>query len=163
MRFLERDEAKVLEKKIRLQIGGDTRPKLVLYYDSSGRDYSPAADAITASIGAFTEATMLFLFCVSVDDGTAYGAWPQYGKWRGANGDMRRIYDAPGHQFKSHEARQLSEAIAFSLELGWDALLAAKPRRQLMVLSHDDRIEIYRGFQRRLLADQLIALGYWYR
>jgi hypothetical protein len=31
MRFLERDEAKVLEKKLRLQIGGNTRPKLVLY------------------------------------------------------------------------------------------------------------------------------------
>jgi hypothetical protein len=42
-------------------------------------------------------------------------------------------------------------------------LLAAKPGRQLMLMSHDDRIEIYRGFEWRALADKLIALGYWQR
>jgi hypothetical protein len=111
MHFLEPDEAKRLEKKIRREIAG--KPKLVLYYSSGNRDYAAAADAITASIGAFTAATMLFLFCVSVDDGTADGPWTRYRQWRSANGDARPIYDAPGHQFESHEARQLSEAIVF--------------------------------------------------
>jgi hypothetical protein len=164
MHFLGPDEAKRLEKKLRLAIA---KPKLVLYYDSGPRDYAAAADAISASIGAFTAATMLFLFCVT-GDGWNEGAasnetWIRYRQWRSANGETRRLYDAPGHQFESHEARQLSEAIAFSLALGWDALLAATPGRQFMVLSHDDRIEIHRGFGGRSLADPLIALGYWRR
>jgi hypothetical protein len=101
------------------------------------------------------------LFCVSIDDGT--GPWTRYRQWRSANGETRRLYDAPGHPFESREARQLSETIAFSLAPGWDALLAATPGRQLMALSHDDRIEIHRGFGGRSLADPLLALGYWYR
>ena len=55
------------------------------------------------------------------------------------------------------EAEHLSKAIAFALDLGWDALVAAKPKRQLLLLSHDDRMEIYRGFEGRLLADKLIG------
>jgi hypothetical protein len=166
MHFLGRDEAHQLEKKLRREIASKLRPKLVLYYNSGNRDYAAAANVITASIGAFTEATMLFLYSISVDgghEGMADGRWSRYRRWRDANGDTRRIYDAPGHRFKFHEVRQLSEALAFSLELGWDALLAARPGRQLMALSHDDRIEIHRGFERRLLADQLIALGYCHR
>jgi hypothetical protein len=161
MHFLGSDEAKRLEKNLRRQIAG--RPKLVLYYNSGNRDYAAAADAITASIGTFTVATMLFQFCVSVDDGTANGPWTRYRQWRNANGETRPLYDAPGHQFESHEARQLAEAIVFSLALGWDALLTARPGRRLMVLSHDDRIEVHRGFGGRSLADPLLALGYWYR
>jgi hypothetical protein len=57
----------------------------------------------------------------------------------------------------------LSQAIEFALQLGWDALVAAKRGRRLLFLSHDDRIEIYRGVERRLLAEKLIALGYWHR
>jgi hypothetical protein len=61
MNFLARDEANALEKKLRRQITDQPRPKLVLY-DKGGisRDYSRAASAITASIGEFTEATLLF-------------------------------------------------------------------------------------------------------
>jgi hypothetical protein len=167
MLFLARDEANVLETKLRRQIAGQPRPKLVLYYRSGDRDYSDAANAITASIGDFTEATLHFLFCVGGDgwnEGTATNErWSRYRRWRGANGENRRLYDAPGHQFDPHEAEQLSKAIEFALQLGWDALVTAKPGRQLLFLSHDDRMDVYRGFEWRPLAETLIALGYWRR
>ena len=41
-----------------------------------------------------------------------------------------------------YEVELLSKTIEFSLELGWDALVAAKPGRQLLFLSHDDRSRI---------------------
>jgi hypothetical protein len=168
MNFLARDEANSLEKKLRRQIADQPRPKLVLYYESgASRDYSRSATAITASMGEFTEATLLFLFCVGGDvwnEGTVmHERWSRYRRWRRATGEMRRLHDAPGHQFEPHEAEHLSKAIEFAFELGWDALLAAKPRRQLLLHSHDDRMEIYRGFESRLLAKKLIALGYWRR
>jgi hypothetical protein len=108
------------------------------------------------------------LFCVSGDGWnedipTDDERWRRYREWRGSLGENRRLYDAPGHQFESHETEHLSKSIAFALHLGWDALLAAKPGRQLLLLSHNDVMEIYAGFQRRLLAEQLIALGYWHR
>jgi hypothetical protein len=165
--FLALDEAKLLEKRLRRQIADQPLPKLVLYYDSANRDHSIAANAITASIGKFTEATLLFSFCVTGDGWTEGNAtderWSRYRQWRNANGESRRLYDAPAHQFGPHEAERLSEVIDFALQLGWDALVAAKPGRQLLLLSHDDRMEIYRGFERRLLAEKLTALGYRHR
>jgi hypothetical protein len=167
MHFLALDEAKRLEKRLRREMAEQPGPKLVLYYDSSDRDYSIAANAITASIGKFTWATLFFLFCVTGDGWTEGNAtnkrWARYRQWRAANGESRRLYDAPAHLFEAREAERLSEVIDFALQLGWDALVAAKPRRQLLLLSHDDRMEIYRGFERRLLAEKLTALGYWHR
>jgi hypothetical protein len=167
MHFILRDEAKLREKQLRRQIADQPKPKLVLYYRSGRRDYSDAAHAIIASIGKFTEATLHFLFSVSGDgwnEGNAKNErWSRYRQWRGANNEHRRLYDAPGHHFEPHEAEQLSQAIEFALQLGWDGLVAAKPGRQLLLLSHDDRIEIYRGFEWRSLAEKLIALGYWHR
>jgi hypothetical protein len=160
MHFLGSFETKRLERQLRPEIAG--RPKLVLYYDSGHRDYAVAADAITASIGTFARVMMLYLFSISTEgDGTE--RWVRYQRWRIANGETRRLHEAPGHLFEAHEGRQLSDAIAFALEIGWDALLSATPGRQLMVMSHDDRIEIHRGFGARPLADELIALGYWRR
>jgi hypothetical protein len=167
MHFLAQDEANFLETKLRRQMVSQPTPKLVLYYESGERDYSDAANAITASIGDFTEANLHFAFCVSGDgwnEGTATNErWSRYRRWRGANGENRRLYDAPGHQFEPGEAEELSKVIEFALQLGWDALVAAEPGRQLLLLSHDDRIEIYRGFEWPSLAEKLIRLGYWRR
>jgi hypothetical protein len=167
MYFLGRDEAKVLEKKLRCEIAEQPGPKLVLYYNSGARNYIDAANAITASSGKFTEATLLFLWCIRDDawneKAVRTAGWSRFRHWRRAAGENRRLSEAPGHQFEADEAEHLSTAVAFALELGWEALLAAKPKRQLLLLSHDDRMEIYRGFERRLLAESLIALGYWHR
>ena len=67
MQFLDRDDAKLQEEKLRRQIADRPRPKLVLYYKSGHRDYADAANAIAAAAGAFTEATLHFQFCVSGD------------------------------------------------------------------------------------------------
>jgi hypothetical protein len=166
MNFLGQDEASPLEKKLRREIAEYPSPKFVLYYESGDRDYSAAANAIAQSTGNFSEATVLFLFAVSGDGWNEHSArdqrWGRYSKWRVANNEDRRLYEAPGHRFEAHEVEQFSKAVEFALELGWDALVAAKPGRQLLVLSHDDRLEIYRGFKGRLLVRQLTGLGYWH-
>jgi hypothetical protein len=145
MKFFARDEASLLEKKLRREIAEYADPKFVLYYESGGRDYSAAANAIALSIGTFSEVAVLFLFCVSGDGWDEQSAsdqrWNRHRKWRAANSEGRRLYEAPGHRFVPHEVEQLSKTVEFALELGWDALVAAKPGRQLLFLSHDDRLE----------------------
>jgi hypothetical protein len=47
------------------------------------------------------------------------------------------------------------------LQFGDETIRAAKPGRQLAFLSHDDRLEIRRGFSGGLLVRQLTGLGYW--
>ena len=110
---------------------------------------------------------MLFSFCVSGDGWNESSVtderWSRYRKWRASHDEDRRLYEAPGHQFEPNEVEHLSKAVEFALELGWDALVTAKPGRQLLFLSHDDRVEVYRGFKGGLLVGQLTGLGYWRR
>lgn len=167
MKFLARDEANLPEKKLRREIAEYAGPKFVLYYESGVRDYSAAANAIALSIGTFSEAVVLFSFSVSGDGWDESSAkdkrWKRYRRWRAENHEDRRLYEAPGHYFEPGEVEHLSKTIEFALELGWDALVAAKPGRQLLVLSHDDRVAVYRGFKGGLLVRQLTGLGYWRR
>lgn len=167
MKFLARDEATLLEKKLRREIAEHAGPKSVLYYESGNRDYAAAANAIALSIGKFSEATLIFLWCLGGDGwdepSASRESWRRYRKWRAANNNERRLYEAPCHRFEPHDVEQFSDAIEFALELGWDALVAAKPGRQLAFLSHDDRLEIYRGFSGGLLVRQLTGLGNWRR
>jgi hypothetical protein len=86
-----------------------------------------------------------------------------YRQWRASHGETGRLFDAPGHRFDAAEAERLSEATAFALTLGRDVMVAAKPGRQLLFLSHDDRLEIYRDFGSGALVRGLIALGDWRR
>jgi hypothetical protein len=167
MKFLAPDEASLLEKKHRREIAEYPSPKFVLYYESGDRDYSAAANAIALSTGKFSEATVLFSFCVSGDGWDEHSAsdqrWNRYRRWRAANSEDRRLYEAPGHRFEPHEVEQFSKTVEFALELGWDAFIAAKPGRHLAFLSHDDRVEVYRGFSGGSLVRQLTGLGYWRR
>jgi hypothetical protein len=168
MKFLAKDEASSLEKKLRREIAEHSAPKFVLYYESGGdRDYSDAANAIAQATGTFSEATLLFQWCLSgdgwVESSPNNDRWQGYKRWRAANGEDRRLYEAPGHRFEPTDIDGLSRTIGFALELGWDALVAAKPGRQLLFLSHDDRLEIYRGFTGGMLVRKLTSLGYWRR
>jgi hypothetical protein len=165
MRFLTRDEARSLEKELRRQMAVQSKPKLVLYYQSGRRDYASAAQAITAATGAFTKATVLYQFAITGDGWDEmmrdHEGWRAYRKWRKGAGETSRLYDTPGHQFDAGEVELLADLIAFALLLGWDALIAASPKRQLAFLSHDDRMEAYHGFDRRRLAKKLVGQGYW--
>ena len=40
-------------------------------------------------------------------------------------------------------------------------MVTAKPGRNLLFLSHDDRLEIMVGFEARVLARKRLTLGYW--
>jgi hypothetical protein len=165
MDFLTREEAKSVERKLLRQIAERPKPKRVLYYQSGKRDYAGAAQAIVAALDAFTKTTVLYLFAITGDGWGEFmqdhEGWRAYRTWRKAAGETRRLYDAPGHQFGAGEADHLVRVIASALELGWDALVAASPKRQLALLSHDDRMEIYRGFEASSLSKKLVALGYW--
>jgi hypothetical protein len=166
MRFLGRHETSLLEKRLRQQIGEKPKPKAILYYESGIGSYTASTNAIVTSIGGFSETALLFLFCVSGDgwNEACVGneQWRRYRQWRSEHGENRRLYDAPGHLFSSDEAKQLVEALDFSMQLGWDALVTAQPGRQLMLLSHDDRMEIHRGFEWRTLAAKLTSSGLWH-
>jgi len=85
------------------------------------RDYSAAANAIALSIERFPEATVLFSFCLSGDGWDDFSAtderWKRYRRWRAAHREDRRLYEAPGHQFESHEVEHLSKAIALRSNL----------------------------------------------
>jgi hypothetical protein len=162
--FLGKDEAQPLEKKLSYALAECGTPKVVLYYDSGPRDYVPPAKLIAQSAGPFAEATVLYQYSMSTgwDEWSAnHAGWQRYRRWRAANGDERPLYDAPVQQFGSDDVDLLSDTIAFALELGWDAIVSVRPGRQLMLLSHDDRVEIYRGFNVRELAGQLDGLDYW--
>jgi len=167
MKFLDRTAGSLLEKKLRREIAEYADPKFTLYYESGARDYSAAANAIASSVGRFSEAIALFSFCVSGDGWNEASVpderWGRYRKWRAANNEHRRLYEAPLHQFEPNETEHFAKTIEFALELGWDALLSAKPGRQLLSISHDDRLEVYRGFGGGSLVRQLTGLGYWHR
>ncbi|WP_315813596.1 hypothetical protein [Bradyrhizobium sp. SZCCHNR2028] len=164
---MPRAETHALERRLEREVASYGEPKSTLYYKSGGRNYSGAANAIAQSAGAMSEATLLFLFSLGGDGDGERGAhderWRGYRRWRAAQGEPRRLYDAPGHRFEAGEVALLSELIAFALDLGWDAVLTAKPGRQLPVLSHDDRLEIHRGFGGGALVRQLIAIDGWQR
>ena len=67
MKFLARDEAALLEKKLRREIAEHAGPKSVLYYESDSRDYATVANEVALSIGKFSEATVVFLWCLDGD------------------------------------------------------------------------------------------------
>ena len=88
MKFLARDEAALLEKKLRREIAEYGDPKFVLYYESGSRDYSAAANTVALSIGKFSDATLVFLYCLSGDGWDEPAAsrenWRRYRRWRAA-------------------------------------------------------------------------------
>jgi hypothetical protein len=68
-------------------------------------------------------------------------------------GRASSLYEAPGHQFDPDEVALF--------QLGWDAIVAASPKRQLILLSHDYLLEVYRGFGGGSLVRHLAGLGHW--
>jgi len=166
MRFIARNEASVLDKRFQREISECQTAKAILYEDGVGpRDYARAGQAIAASAGRFSEAIVLFRWALSGDGwderSTPDATWGPYRSWRAAQGEHRRLYDAPGHQFDPDEVTLFSQTIAFALQLGWDAIVAASPKRQLMLLSHDYFLEVYRGFGGGSLVRHLAGLGHW--
>ena len=166
MRFLSSDESHTLDQSIRHQFRSVAdRPRVELCYASGQKDYAPAARLIAQAAGTFSEAAVLFSFCMTGDGWLEHNradpGWQTYRQWRKNLGETRRLYDAPGHLAESGEIEHLSRVIEFALILGWDAMVTAKPGRNLLFLSHDDRLDVMVGFEARTLAKKLLKLGYW--
>jgi hypothetical protein len=167
MRFLTAEASLAREKRIWRQLGNATgRPGAArgfIYHDKAP-DYGGAARAIVATIEPFTEAALLFSG-TPFGDGwdkldSEYPLWRKFYAWRNAHGELHRLYQLPGHIFDGSDGVELVTCIAFALELHWDALLAARPGRNVLSLSHDERIEFHVGFKHRALATELEKLGF---
>ncbi|MGJ4930970.1 hypothetical protein ACQR1I_29745 [Bradyrhizobium sp. HKCCYLS2038] len=166
MKFVAREDAKLLGQRLQREIAACATPRAVLYEHSvTARDHARDAEAIAAAAGRFAEAIVLFQWALR-GDGCEEPAlsdpdWRRYRIWRSSHQEQRRLYDAPGHLFDGGEAALFAQAIAHGLTLGWDAIVAAKPKRQLILLSHDSGIEIYRGFAGGALTRKLVGAGCW--
>lgn len=158
MRFLSRFQTEGLANRLRRQVNNPKEP--IEFIHLLGDKWTPAAIAhlVVASLGDFSEATYLFLQCPWGEGADTDLSWSEFRKWRAELGERRRLYDAPGQVFERGEADGLSRLLEFSLNLGWDGLLAAKPGRHLMFFSHDDFIEVYSGRGAGRLARELAAL-----
>ncbi len=164
MQFLDR--AEVEKRKASLQRRLVDTPRPIFYYDSHvDNDYASAARAFVAALAGFQDVTLLYLFSVPGDGWNeqllADQRWMRFRRWRECCGETRRLHEAPGQVFSADEAEALVEAIAFALQLGWDAWLQANRGKKLVVFSHDDRVEIHRGCERANLKRELLRLGCW--
>lgn len=167
MRFLPADESRAYEKRIWRQLGdSDGRPGSARssVYHGSNPQYAAAGRAIAGTVAPFTSAMLLFLGTPFGDGSdrlnTTYPVWRDFYAWRASRGGGGRLYETPGHECGHEESEELATLIAFALELGWDALLAVRPGRNVLWMSHDDRIDFHVGFKHRALTEALKKLGF---
>jgi hypothetical protein len=160
MRFLDRAEAARVVRKLERQ-SGKTSPQFTLFYTSGATDYSAAASAIIGALGAFTQATLI---CTDLPWGDFWNddnkRWRSFYEWRRALGATARLHDVPGHEVDMHEIEPLRQAIAWALNLGWDAELFGSRGRYRLRLSHNDWIDIFRVQDKRKLTRKLQRLGF---
>ena len=165
MLFLGRDETASVEQKLRRYLRGKDNPKVTMYHTSGMVSQAVPASAIVDAIAGYSEATLIFKFAVAGDgygpSEVNVGPWRSYRNWRQSTGEMRRLYDAPGHVFAGDDAAALSFVVHLALEIGWDMWFFAKPGRHAAFFSHDERIEIYSGFEARVLAKRLSKIKGW--
>jgi len=167
MQLLMADESRALQRRIWRQLGdphGRPGPAPDFLYHDKAPQYVAAAQAIVEAVMPFTKANVLF-------SGTPFGdgwdrrrdvfpVWRDFYAWRESQGGGGRLYEAPGYECAGNESEELSTLLGFALQLGWDALLAVRPGRNVLWLSHDDRIEFHTGFKHRTLAVKLTKLGF---
>ncbi|MFO0991863.1 MAG: hypothetical protein U1E67_08040 [Hyphomicrobiales bacterium] len=168
MRFLRAEETRAEMQRIWRQLANaNGRPGTArgFIYHGDKPHYAAAGRTIVETVAPISQATLLFLGTPFGDgwewrDG-GYPGWHNFYAWRASLGEQSRLYEMPGHQCDKHEGEELATLIAFALQLGWDGLLAARPGRNVLGLSHDDRIEFHAGFKHRTLAVELTKLGFY--
>jgi hypothetical protein len=164
MNFRDSTESEKLRANLERRLVETPRP-IFCYESHIDNDYASAARAFVASLAGFQDATLLYFFSVPGDGWNEHlltnQHWTRFRHWREGCGEARRLYEAPGQVFSADESGALVEAIAFALQLGWDAWLAANRGNKLIVFSHDDRVEIHRGCVRANLQRDLLRLGCW--
>jgi hypothetical protein len=92
-------------------------------------------------------------------DPDASNDWITYAKWRRAQGDQRSLYDAPAHVLEPGEQSELRRLLDFAIAIGWDTLVASRPAKVLLELSHHDRITVHARSRQPDLISALQRLG----
>ena len=85
--------------------------------------------------------------------------WAAYAQWRQKHGERRSLYEAPGHLFEAHERPELARLLEMAIYMGWDALVASRPFKASLELSHDDRVTIHARTRQAALVAKLEQLG----
>ena len=85
--------------------------------------------------------------------------WQDYSRWRKSMGELRTLYDTPGHLFETDERDLLVKVIAWALRLRWEAYIAAKPNKFVLRVCHDDFLTLYSRSTPSGLLDDLRKLG----
>jgi hypothetical protein len=132
------------------------------YYQSRLPVARQVSDALVDCLGDFTVCSLWAHDLVwgdrSLED-DAPPDWAEYRQWREAQGERRPLREAPGHLFDARERETLAKVINRAIHMGWDALIAAKPNKAVIQLSHDDRITVYARSKPGELFAGLTALG----
>jgi hypothetical protein len=170
MRFITKSESEAYFAKLGIEGRGlvpGSRSAVRLktfdiYYRSPFAAAREVAHALAVHQGDFS-ACLLWACGLIFGDRSLEAApppgWSDYRHWREAHGESRSLYEAPGHVFDAGEGEMLSRIIALAIVMGWDALVAAKPGKFTIHLSHDDRISIYARSQPSGLFGALSPLG----
>ncbi len=163
VRFLSGEQCRALTKKLGVDCHGPAcghraaRHLKVFdaFYQSRIANGPEVAEALVEHQGAY--ATCLVWACGlpwsdrSQED-EPRPDWKRFRDWRRHQGEWRGLHDAPGHLFEGHERAALAKLIEWVLYMGWDAIVAATPGKDAVLLSHDDHIRICsRGTPDRLL------------
>lgn len=169
MRFTSKIEAERFFRSLGIGPGGLTRGSRSatrfksddLYYRSrlaAGEVSLVLADAQ----GDFTECVVWPFDLVWGDrslEEHAPADWIAYARWRHQQGETRPLREAPGHLLEANERSELARLLELAIYMGWDALVAARPAKVLVELSHHDRITIHARSRQKALIARLERLG----
>jgi hypothetical protein len=170
MRFTSKVEAEAFFRSLGIGPGGlapgnrsATRFKSDdLYYRSRLATAREVSLVLADAQGDFTECAVWPFDLVWGDRSLEEHAppdWIAYARWRQQHGETRPLREAPGHLFDANERSELARLLELAIYMGWDTLVAARPAKVLVELSHDDRITIRARSRRRALIARLERLG----
>lgn len=78
-----------------------------------------------------------------------FGIWPSsenlhlYYRLRNSYGDMRMLFDAPGHAFLKHETADLTTFLELAFRFGWGGYIFPQPNNTKIRFSHDGWLTIF--------------------
>lgn len=161
MRCLMKSESDIEVRRLIGRPKADNDGRVLNYRSGSSTNDAQAAAVIEHGLGQWSEALLVMEEAVWGDgyDGTDT-RWIEFYSWRRSRGEVRRLYDAPGHLFAAHDKSELQTALIFALRLGWDASLFASPGRVKVHFSHDDFVRLERVPNWRMLSRALSEIGF---
>lgn len=100
--------------------------------------------ALAAAIGGLFEKDSGALLWIN-----EFGIWPScedrnlFKAFRASLGEREELYRKPGHLFSDADLPNISSLVGMALYFCWGAVLFSKNKKIIVVISHDEIIEIY--------------------